>query len=48
MQKLREFINIRGKYKFKYGISIIFKMDTIEIRALEYGKEEILEIINIK
>lgn len=48
MQKLREFINIRGKYKFKYGISIIFKMDTIEIRTLEYGKEEILEIINIK
>lgn len=48
MQKLREFINKRGKYKFKYGISIIFKMDTIEIRTLEYGKEEILEIINIK
>ena len=48
MQKLREYINIRGKYKFKYGISIIFKMDTIEIRTLEYGKEEILEIINIK
>lgn len=48
MQKLKEFINIRGKYKFKYGISIIFKMDTIEIRTIEYGKEEIFEIINIK
>ena len=28
MQKLREFINIRGKYKFKYGISIIFRKNT--------------------
>jgi hypothetical protein len=38
MKKLKEFINIRGKYKFKYGISINLKMDTIEIRTLEYGK----------
>ena len=48
MQKLREFINIRGKYKFKYGISIIFRKNTVEIRILEYDKKDVFKIINIK
>lgn len=47
MQKLREFINITGEYKYKYGVSTIFRRNAVEIRILEYGKEDIFKIINI-
>ncbi len=47
IRKLREFINIRGKYKYKYGISIIFRRNTTEVRILEYDKEDAFKIINI-
>ena len=48
IQKLREFINITGEYKYKYGVSTIFRRNTVEIRILEYGKKDIFKIINMK
>ncbi len=46
IRKLKQFINITGRYKYKYGISIIFRMNMAEIRILEYGKEDEIKILH--
>ena len=48
LQKLKNFICIKGEYKYKYGVSIIFKINTIEIRILEHGKADIFKKIEVK
>lgn len=47
MQKIREFINTTGKYKYKYGVSIVFRRNSVEIRILEYGVEDVFKSINM-
>ena len=47
IKKIKDFINPKGQYKYKYGVSIIFERNMIKIKMLENGKNELIKNLYI-
>ena len=47
IEKIRKFVDINGRFKYRYGLSILFRINEVECKFIEEGKEDRTKIIKI-
>ena len=47
IHKIRKFVDKKGIYKYRYGLSMIFEINKVECKFIEDGKQDINKTINL-
>lgn len=47
INRIRRFVDTNGRFRYKYGLSILFKKNEVKCIFIEYGKEDRSKIIKI-